>query len=168
MDAARAGSDVRESRTRRGGPPTLTPEVRALVTRVLGTVTHLDVLLALRRDAPRPCSPDELARSMDVPYGLVVRRCADDLVDAGLVSSPGGASTYWYAPSTPALRQAVDALAGLYAARRRLVLRALYLHPSVSFVTAAVAPWPAAGRDARATQGVARGPRSQNASGVTS
>jgi hypothetical protein len=95
----------------------------------------------------------------------------DDLVRAGLVVSQGGTSIYRYAPSTAAMRQAVDALAELYAARRRLVLRALYLHPSVSFVTAAVPPLPAPGREAREAREVRRdprGPRGRRASGVVS
>lgn len=111
MRSASRGSPPRQSRTQRIGDLALTPEIRALVTRVLGTVSHLDVSLALRRDAPRLCSLDDLARVADVPCGLVVRRCADALVHAGLATSPGGASIHRYDPSTSAVRQTADALA---------------------------------------------------------
>src|SRR5690242_19120533 len=61
--------------------------VRALARQTpVRTMAHVDALLALRRAAPRACTLAELGDAARVPPGTVARRCADDLVAAGLAA----------------------------------------------------------------------------------
>jgi DNA-binding IclR family transcriptional regulator len=110
----------------------LTRDVRALINRLVGTVAHVDALLALRRAAPRPCGLAEIAEAARVPAGPVARRCVDELVAAELAVALADTSAYRYAPATSELRASVDALAAVYHLRPRLVLLALYGHPSAT------------------------------------
>lgn len=103
----------------------LPDDVRTLIMHAIETVAHLDALLALHRARPAQCTLAELAAAAQLPSGPVARRCADDLIEAGLASSPADAPTYRYATS-PALLATVTALAAACEAQRPLVLRAIY------------------------------------------
>ena len=119
--------------TRKPSREQLLPEVRRLVTRLVGTVAHVDALLALRRAAPGACTLAEIAEAARVSPGPVARQCAEDLVAAGLAAPLADRCAYRYAPATAELREGVNALAAAYHARRTLVLRALYGHPAATF-----------------------------------
>ncbi len=96
--------------------------VRTLVRQTpVRTMAHVDALLALRRAAPHACTLTELADAARVPPGTVARRCADDLVAAGLAVRLADRDAYHFAPETPALRTAVDALVALHARGGTLV-----------------------------------------------
>jgi hypothetical protein len=96
--------------------------VRGLVRRTpVRTMAHVDALIALRRAAPRARTLAELADAARVPPGTVARRCADDLVAAGLALRVADRDAYRYAPETAALRGAVDALVALHARGGTLV-----------------------------------------------
>ena len=113
---------------RRRRPPDREPlptEVRALMARVVVTPAHVDVLLALRRRAPRDCRLEDLATAASLPAEPVARRCMAELVRGGLASL-SDASTYRYAPASQTLRESVSALAVAYRERRLLGLRARY------------------------------------------
>src|SRR5207237_453313 len=75
-------------------------EVRELVSRAVVTPAHVDVLLALRRSAPRDCRLQDLADAAALPNEPVARRCVAELVDAGLVAPSADASTFRYAPTS--------------------------------------------------------------------
>ena len=107
------------------------------MTRSFVTPSHVDVLLTLRRAAPRGCRLEELADAASLPVDPVARRCLAELVDAGLARRcAGSAVAYRYAPASPTLDASVRSLAAAYRDRRVAVLRAIYGHTPVVRVDA--------------------------------
>ena len=105
-----------------GSPVDLLRAVRTLVRQTpVRTIAHADALIALCRAAPRPCTLAELADAARVPLGTVARRCAEDLVEAGLATRVADRDAYRYAPATPSLRTGTDAVVALRERRSTLV-----------------------------------------------
>jgi hypothetical protein len=104
----------------------LTADARLLLRGPLYSVTHVEAILALRRLAPAPGRPTELAATVGLPPGPVGRRCLDDLVAGRLAEPLADTDAYRYAPATRALRSGVDALAAAYAADPSALVRLLH------------------------------------------
>lgn len=109
-------------------PSGLPPEVSDLILRHVESMEQTEILLAMcRADGPRRA--DEIARELRISPAAVTT-ALDLFVDRGLVSRDRSTGTYRYAPSTPALKDAVDALLVAYNTRPVTLIKALYARPS--------------------------------------
>lgn len=109
--------------------PQLPPEVLALVHGPVGTIAHVELLLALRAAAPAPCDLERLAAAANVTSPAGARQRLVDLEDAGLAAAVEG-GRWRYAPRDDGARAAVDALAAMYNEKPVTLVRALYERPT--------------------------------------
>lgn len=107
-------------------PDELPAEVRELIARHLASMEHVDALLVLHRDAERRWPLAELTAQLHAAPASVARTLRD-LSASGLVAESGDA--FQYAPATPALRDATEALLEAYNARPVTLVRAIYDRP---------------------------------------
>ncbi|AHG93651.1 hypothetical protein J421_6116 (plasmid) [Gemmatirosa kalamazoonensis] len=108
--------------------PELPPEVIALVHGPVGTMAHVEMLLALRAAEPGTCSIDQIAAAAHLSTAAGAREILSELETASLVAA-GGGDLWRYAPRGSALRTGVDLLAAMYHQRPVTLVRALYERP---------------------------------------
>jgi hypothetical protein len=116
----------------------LPDDVVALVNGPVRTMTHVELLLALRAAEPEPRPLDALARETHAPSSAEAHRTLAELAAAQLVANPRG-DEWTYVPRTSAAREAVDRLAQMYNEKPVTLVRALYSRPArplTSFVDA--------------------------------
>lgn len=106
----------------------LPPEVLALVHGPVGTLAHVEMLLALRTADPDERSTEQLAASAQVSSLVNAERILRELVEAQLISATDEEG-WRYAPRGSALRAGVDRLAAMYNERPVTLIRALYERP---------------------------------------
>jgi len=113
-------------------------EVLALVHGPVGTIAHVEMLLALRTADPDTCSTEQVAAAAHVSSAAGARKILSELETAGLVAS-SGEDLWCYAPRVSALRNGVELLATAYNQRPVTLVRALYerpVRPLLSFADA--------------------------------
>jgi hypothetical protein len=88
----------------------------------------LELLLLMRKQAPRGSSPDELVLALRATPTLV-NACLDQLQRAGLVVQEHGGA-WRYAPASPALDQIVAELDAAYAEKPVTVINAIMAAPT--------------------------------------
>jgi hypothetical protein len=88
----------------------------------------LELLLLLRKQAPRASAPEELVLALRATPTLI-NTCLAQLQAAGLVAPEEGGA-WRYAPSAPALDQLVADLEGAYAERPVTVINAIMAAPA--------------------------------------
>ncbi len=106
---------------------TLTRETTAFLRDHIRSVEQLDVLLHLRAVAPRALDAHAIAAELRTSETSVTTR-SKDLVTAGLLASTDGALRY--APASPELAAAVDAVAAAYAETRYTVIEQILAKPA--------------------------------------
>ena len=98
-------------------PPPIPEDIRRFVLTSIASVPHLEALLLLRLDEGEFWSVARIAErlyiSEKVAHALMVELCRAGMIEPR--DGPGRAVSYRYQPSSPALRQTIDELAGLYA-----------------------------------------------------
>jgi len=88
----------------------------------------LELLLLLRRQAPRACAPEELVRELRATP-LLISGCIEQLQNTGLVACDLG-GVCRYAPASPALDQLCAQLARVYEERPVAVVNAIVASPN--------------------------------------
>jgi hypothetical protein len=107
-------------------------DVRALLLATIESIAELETLLLLHRDPAAVWDAVHVAAELRVePRSAEVQLAA--LAERGLLRAvSGSAPTGWqYAPATPPLARAVDALALAYEERRVSVVEFVYSKPAV-------------------------------------
>lgn len=102
-------------------------EVRAFVAQHIDSVEQLEVLLALRENAHRAFSPEEIAGELRIDPRSAAQRLKD-LQAAGLVVAEGDACRY--APRTAELARRTDALAEMYRTHRVAIISLIFSRPT--------------------------------------
>jgi hypothetical protein len=111
--------------------PELPREVLALVHGPVGTIAHVEMLLALRAAAPASLSTERVATAARMASLSGGRCILQELEAAGLVAAHGE-DGWLCAPRDDGLREAVALLATMYNERPVTLVRALYERPSRS------------------------------------
>ena len=96
------------------------------------TMTHVEVLLFLRRDPSRSWRAADLPESVTGGSTETARRCLDELQGARLLVGSDGEDGYRYAPASDELRSATDELDAMYNQRPVTLVRALYSRPATA------------------------------------
>ncbi len=109
--------------------PRLPAEVLALVHGPVATMAHVEALLLVFERAPAPVASAEIAARAQLPAPARVLRTMEELAAAGLVAADAGGG-YRFAPRSPALHDAVRALARAYNEKPVTLVTALYARPS--------------------------------------
>lgn len=112
--------------------PRLPPAVRALIDAYVTTMTHVEVLLFLRREETRAWQARELPESVTGGSEPAARRCLDELLAARLLVGGEAGEGYRYAPASDDLRAATDELDAMYNQRPVTLVRALYSRPATA------------------------------------
>ena len=110
-------------------PSGLPGEVTDLLLRHVESMEQTEVLLALSRKSG-PVRAGEIARELRISENNVVA-AMDHFVQCNLAVRDGS-SAYRFAPSTPALAQAVTALDTAYNTRPVTLVKAIYARPSTA------------------------------------
>ena len=108
----------------------LTREVVHFLRDHIHSVEQLEILLLLRKEAPRAMTAHDVARELRTNEASVATRTAE-LLASQLVSrvGEGPASAYRYEPGTPETARAADAVANAYAAMRYRVIEQILSRP---------------------------------------
>ncbi|HEX8321438.1 hypothetical protein [Longimicrobium sp.] len=103
--------------------------VRAFIAHNIESAELLETLLLIHSQPEQDWSPEDVARSIyTVPAGATRR--LEQLVGIGLATSNGGGTpVYRYHPSSPRLRDEVNALAAAYRQNRVAVINLIYNQP---------------------------------------
>jgi hypothetical protein len=112
---------------RRHATLVISPDLLAFIRSTLRSVWALELLLLLRRQAPRALAVKELARELRATDSLVAR-CLPDLEAAGLIASEQDA--YKFAPASPALQEHCALLELEYSQRPVAVVDAIVSLPN--------------------------------------
>lgn len=112
---------------RQSGLAVLSPDLLAFIRSSLRSVWALELLLLLRRQAPRALSVDAMARELRGTETLV-SRFLPQLEAAGLIASEQGA--YRFAPASPALQELCALLELEYRERPVAVVDAIVSTPN--------------------------------------
>jgi len=106
-------------------------EVRQLIARHVPTMEHVEVLLLLARAPEQWRTVEEIRGELRLPPTALPARTVAALEVSGLVESDARTPVaYRYAPSTAALRRAVELLAIAYNERPVTLVRLIYERPS--------------------------------------
>jgi hypothetical protein len=100
--------------------------VRRLLDR-LDSIAQLELLLLLHRTAPDEWTAPDLARELRIDASWAASKL-DRLAQRGLAAGDGS-GRYAFAPATPELGKAVEALAACYAEHRVTLVALLYAQP---------------------------------------
>ncbi len=103
--------------------PNLSKQVSSFIQKHVPIVEVLHILLALHQSPGKLWTLDDLTRETRVS-GTIAAGCISLLQTEGLIKEHE--SCYHYAPASPELAQAVDALAQAYVERPVSVIRAIY------------------------------------------
>lgn len=105
--------------------------VRRFIGEQITSMDQLEVLLLLRRTAPKEWTADAVARELRVDISVAAARLADLQVRGLLVIAVthGGAPAYRYEPSSLDLDRAAAGLATAYAERRVTVIDLIFSKP---------------------------------------
>ena len=112
--------------------PRLPPAVRALIDAYVTTMTHVEVLLFVRREPSRPWRAADLPESVTGGSEPAARRCLEELQAARLLVGSDAGEGYRYAPGSDDLRDATTELDTLYNQRPVTLVRALYSRPATA------------------------------------
>lgn len=113
-----------------GASPTgdvLSHELLGFIRSTLRSVWALELLLLLRRQAPRALGVEEIARELRGTETLV-SKCLPQLEQAGLIASEAGA--YRFAPASPALQELCGLLELEYRERPVAIVDAIVSGPN--------------------------------------
>jgi hypothetical protein len=104
----------------------ITDEVAAFLSAHIDSIDRLEILLFLRQRASQSWSAAEVAKELRIGLAAaadqLARLAKDDLLTLG--------PRYRYAPLTPALAQAVDALERAYHERRVSIITLIFSKPN--------------------------------------
>jgi hypothetical protein len=105
----------------------ITKEVADFLTRYIGSIAQLELLLLLKRHEERHWDADSIVREVHVDHDWAMARLKE-FARAGIAREEA-TRTFRYAPKNGKLRSAVDAVAQLYAERRVAVVDFIYAKP---------------------------------------
>ncbi len=112
----------------------LSREVAQFVRDHIHSVEQLEVLLLLRTDPVRAWTPGDVARELRTNESSVEARLGDlhatHLVTRTEPATPTDRPRFTYAPATPELTSAVDALASAYGEMRYRVIEQILSKPT--------------------------------------
>jgi hypothetical protein len=104
----------------------IAPDVERFIRQHINSVEQLEVLLFLRRTAPKDWTGDEVARELRRAPPSIARRF-EDLRDRGLAAIvDADRRTYRFAPRDPEMKRVVSILADTYATRHVSVISLIY------------------------------------------
>jgi hypothetical protein len=107
----------------------LPPDVRQFLSDYVQSISQLELLVLLQRDAEKFWSVEEAAKELYTPASMT-EPLLESLRMNGLVSFGGETKRdYRYAPKSPALDKLVRDLVQLYAERRVTIINTIYSGP---------------------------------------
>lgn len=105
----------------------LDADLQSFIRGSIPSTWALELLLLLRKHAPRPFPPEQLVLELRATP-LLVSGCIEQLQKAGLVACEAE-GTCRFAPASPALEQLCDQLARTYAERPVAVINTIMATP---------------------------------------
>lgn len=96
----------------------ITPSVREFIASYITSVAQLEILLLLKTSPTQSWTPDMLAKEFRIDPKAAAEQLSVLQKHGLLEIRPGPGPTYGYCPRTPALGEAVTALAQAYLVRR--------------------------------------------------
>jgi predicted transcriptional regulator len=109
--------------------PQITPELRELIERHLGSLDEIEVLLALYGQRGRRAPVPDVAASVRKPESAVRDHLAQ-LVERGFIQAHDGGQSYSYPEQESKVEQPMEELARMYEQRPVTLIKALYDRPS--------------------------------------